>query len=153
MDANNEVKEWAHHYEGDGCDPAAHVGETMGSVLITPADGTINVIGLDAGTYSLLEIEAPDGYNKLTAPVSVSINIGVDETNNEIKEMSGTVSQGTVKYTIDTATATVTIPNYQGNVLPSTGGIGTTLFYVIGGLLAAGAVVLLVTKKRMSAEN
>ena len=85
--------------------------------------------GLDAGTYHLEETKAPDGYNKLTAPVTVTIaeDGKVNETDN----------------------GTVYVSNNAGATLPSTGGMGTTLFYVIGGGLMVAAVVLLVTKKRM----
>ena len=85
--------------------------------------------GLDAGTYHLEETKAPDGYNKLTAPVTVTIaeDGKVNETDN----------------------GTVYVSNNAGATLPSTGGMGTTLFYVLGGGLMVAAVVLLVTKKRM----
>ena len=85
--------------------------------------------GLDAGTYYLEETKAPDGYNKLTDPVTVTIT-----------------EDGKVN---ETANGTVYVSNNAGATLPSTGGMGTTLFYVIGGGLMVAAVVLLVTKKRM----
>ena len=85
--------------------------------------------GLDAGIYHLEETKAPDGYNKLTAPVTVTI-----------------AEDGKVN---ETADGIVYVSNNAGATLPSTGGMGTTLFYVIGGGLMVAAVVLLVTKKRM----
>lgn len=103
---------------------------TDGGVTMTSNDKTELVLnGLDAGTYSLEETKAPDGYNKLTAPVTVTIaeDGKVNETTNGI----------------------VYVSNNAGATLPSTGGMGTTLFYVIGGGLMVAAVVLLVTKKRM----
>ena len=85
--------------------------------------------GLDAGTYHLEETKAPDGYNKLTDPVTVIIS----------KEGVVSPAENGIVY----------VSNNAGATLPSTGGMGTTLFYVIGGGLMVAAVVLLVTKKRM----
>ena len=108
----------------------------------TPASGNIQFEGLDAGTYYLEETTAPTGYNKLTAPITVVISSTLPTTG------------GTASYTVtaDGATTTdytVRVENKAGTALPSTGGIGTTLFYVIGGGLMVAAIVLLVTKKRM----
>ena len=103
---------------------------TATGVTMTSNDKTELVLnGLDAGTYYLEEIKAPDGYNKLTDPVTVTIT-----------------EDGKVN---ETANGTVYVSNNAGATLPSTGGMGTTLFYVIGGGLMVAAVVLLVTKKRM----
>ena len=108
----------------------------------TPADGNIKFDGLDAGTYYLEETKAPVGYNKLTAPITVVISSTLPTTG------------GTASYTVtaDGATTTdytVRVENKAGTELPSTGGIGTTIFYVVGGGLMVAAIVLLVTKKRM----
>ena len=105
-------------------------GATYPGVTMTSNDKTELVLnGLDAGTYYLEETKAPDGYNKLTDPVTVTIT-----------------EDGKVN---ETANGTVYVSNNAGATLPSTGGMGTTLFYVIGGGLMVAAVVLLVTKKRM----
>ena len=127
VDANNKVTGWT-------------TDETKASVFTTHEDGEFKIIGLDADTYYLEETEAPAGYNKLAAPVKVKIEASTD---------GGT---GKVTYN-ETATGTVEIENRTGTELPSTGGIGTTVFYVIGGLLMTVAVVLLVTKKKMSATK
>ena len=110
----------------------------------TPANGNITFEGLDAGTYYLEETKAPVGYNKLTAPITVVIDRGTLPT----------VASQTISYTVkygDTTAAdhVVRVENKAGVELPSTGGMGTTLFYVIGGGLMVAAIVLLVTKKRM----
>ena len=110
----------------------------------TPANGNITFEGLDAGTYYLEETKAPVGYNKLTAPITVVIDRGTLPT----------VASQTISYTVKYGDTTaddhvVRVENKAGTVLPSTGGMGTTLFYVIGGGLMVAAIVLLVTKKRM----
>ena len=117
-----------------------------GTVFETPADGKFTISGLDADTYYLEEVEAPAGYNMLAKPVEVTIKATIEPTTN--------VGTATVTYDGNsTDTGTVKIENKTGVELPSTGGVGTTIFYVIGGLLMAVAVVLLVTKKKMSATK
>ena len=113
------------------------------TVFETPDDGKFVIAGLDADTYYLEEIKAPDGYNRLKDPVKVVITatIAGDKT-----------GKATITYN-ETATGTVRIENQTGVELPSTGGIGTTVFYVIGGLLMGVAVVLLVTRKKMSTSK
>lgn len=110
----------------------------------TPANGNITFEGLDAGTYYLEETKAPVGYNKLTAPITVVIDRGTLPT----------VASQTISYTVKYGDTTaddhvVRVENKAGTELPSTGGIGTTIFYVVGGGLMVAAIVLLVTKKRM----
>ena len=100
-----------------------------GVTMTSNSDSALVLNGLDAGTYYLEETKAPDGYNKLTDPVTVTIT-----------------EDGKVN---ETTNGTVYVSNNAGATLPSTGGMGTTLFYVIGGGLMVAAVVLLVTKKRM----
>ena len=101
--------------------------------IITDASGKFTIQGLDSDTYYLTETKAPDGYNKLKDAVKITI----------ANDGKVTVNNGTAN--VDT----VEIENKTGAEMPSTGGIGTTVFYVVGGILAVGAAVLLVTKKRM----
>ena len=119
------------------------------TTLETTGTGDISIEGLNVGTYYLEETEAPAGYNKLTEPIEVEITATTSATN----------GSETVKYKNSSETsytpatdATVKVLNSAGTQLPSTGGIGTTLFYVIGGVLMAVAAVLLVTKKRMNSK-
>lgn len=114
-------------------------------VLTTDADGNITVKGLKEGTYYLEEIEAPVGYNKLTAPVKVEIK----NTNNDIKTLESVKADDT-NGIVNGAEATISIANNKGSTLPSTGGMGTKLFYTIGGILMAGAAIVLVVRKRRS---
>ena len=103
------------------------------TVLTTDANGKIEIDGLDADTYYLRETQAPAGYNKLADDQEVKITGATKSENGELT------------YT----TVVAKINNQSGTELPSTGGIGTTIFYVLGGVLVVGAAVLLVTKKRM----
>lgn len=102
----------------------------------TPDDGNIAFEGLDSGTYYLEEIEAPKGYNKLNDAIKFTI---ADEKASV---------KGQVSYDTD-STGTIKVLNKAGTTLPTTGGIGTTIFYLIGGGLMVAAAVLLIAKKRM----
>ena len=115
---------------------------TDATTLVSGADGMIAVEGLDADTYYLEETKAPGGYNKLAGPVKVEISHTVSV---EGADMTHTLKQDS------TNVGEVEIENKSGTELPETGGMGTTIFYVLGSILVIGAVVLLITKKRMSA--
>lgn len=122
--------------------------EADGTELTTDTDGNITVKGLKEGTYYLEETEAPAGYNKLTAPVKVEIT--KNSTNiHELDSVTADNKSGTVD-TNNKAIGTITIANNKGSTLPSTGGMGTKLFYTIGGILMAGAAIVLVVRKRRS---
>lgn len=116
-------------------------GEKGITEITTTDSGKFTLEGLDSGTYYLNETAAPAGYNKLAQPITIVIDEnGV--VNGEATEDGTTVGVEEVK-----------ILNQSGTELPSTGGMGTTIFYVIGSILVIGAAVLLVTKKRMSVER
>lgn len=117
------------------------------TTLETSGEGDILIEGLNVGTYYLEETEAPAGYNKLTEPIEIKITATPDATG--VSETVEYKNQNDSTYTPAT-NAIVKVLNEAGTQLPSTGGIGTTLFYVIGGVLMAVAAVLLVTKKRMN---
>lgn len=117
------------------------------TTLETSGTGDILIEGLNVGTYYLEETEAPAGYNKLTGPIEVEITATTSATS--VSETVQYKNSSETSYTPATD-ATVKVLNSAGTQLPSTGGIGTTLFYVIGGVLMAVAAVLLVTKKRMN---
>lgn len=110
------------------------VADKAAATVVTTNDaGEATFGGLADGTYKLEETKAPAGYNPLTAPVEVKV--------------AGS--------TTDTTKLSVTaeVENKTGTTLPSTGGMGTTIFYILGSILVVAAVVLLVTKKRMSDAN
>ena len=95
------------------------------SDIVTVSAGNIVIWGVDSDKdYTLVEIQAPKGYNMIAGPITVDVkadNSGIVEAENN-----------------------------TGAELPSTGGIGTTMFYVVGSILVIGAAVLLVTKRRMN---
>ena len=109
--------------------------EGKGVEMISGQDGQFNVKGLDAGTYYLKETKTPDGYS---ACKEIPVTIKADHSRNDQVNLEG-------------SNLTNDIVNIKagGITLPSTGGIGTTIFYVVGGGLMVAAIVLLVTKKRM----
>lgn len=143
-DAKTDGNEIALVKETDGtyrvATNAEKTAEGFTSATIEVKDGKATVKGLDANTtYWLEETKAPAGYNKLSARVEVKIenaNLSTTMTGDTWKEGDGGVQ----------------ITNNSGTELPSTGGIGTTIFYCVGAILALGAFVLLVTKKRMGKE-
>ena len=128
----------------------AKTGET-GTVteITTDATGKFTIKGLDADTYYLTETAAPAGYNKLAAPIKVMI-----DNNGNVTYATKTTADGEYGSAVAAdASLGIKVLNQTGAELPSTGGMGTTLFYVLGGVLVVGAVVLLITKKRMGAEQ
>lgn len=115
-------------------------------VLTSGKDGKFSLAGLDDGTYFIEEITPLPGYNSID-PVEVQVN---GNTKNGQSGNGATSELTSVTFTVGEKTENaITIVNNAGTVLPSTGGMGTTVFYVVGGGLMAVAVVLLVTKKRM----
>lgn len=120
--------------------------ETEGVVdtITTGETGELVINGLADGTYYLTETKAPRGYNLLREPVNVTI--GHKDANGKLTETSFVADQ-----TQTDTSGVVKVENNAGAELPSTGGIGTTAFYVLGSAMALGAVILLVTKKRMAA--
>lgn len=125
--------------EGNNVYRVAMTGENSTvTEITTDATGKFTIQGLDADTYYLDETKAPDGYNILASPITIVIG------DNGVVNVTAETPQGVDE---------VKVLNQTGSVLPSTGGIGTTIFYVLGTILVLGAGVLLVTRKRMSAEK
>lgn len=128
----------------DGSYTVAPAGYT-GSVVNVMTAGDITINGLDDATvYYLYETKAPAGYNRLTAAVRFEITATYSDAGDNCTSVTATVNNDVQ------SSVSVNVRNNKGSTLPSTGGIGTTIFYVIGGGLMAVAAVLLVTKKRMN---
>ncbi len=130
-------------------------------VIATAGTTTFTFEGLDAGIYKLVETTVPAGYNKcddVIFEVAASYNTEVDPpalTALQVKNEAGEVISGddeTASFNVDVTAGTVStdIVNLSGTELPSTGGIGTTIFYILGAILVLGGVVVLIAKKRMS---
>lgn len=133
----NEIKLVA---DGDNAYRVAKTGEKAVESIETNATSALTIKGLKGTTtYYLKEIEAPKGYNELENAFAFTI------ASANVSSNLGTTSN---KWVEGTSTG-IHIINNAGTTLPSTGGMGTTVFYVVGGGLMAVAVVLLVTKKRM----
>lgn len=111
--------------------------EEEATKLVTGEDGKIIFKGVENDTYYLVEVEAPDGYNKLTGPVTIKVGYNEEETNIEKVAVSHTE----------------TVENSTGTALPQTGGIGTKLFIIIGSILAVASLAILIVNKRMTKEN
>ena len=138
-------------------------GEGLTNQITTPNDGVIVVKGVKSGSYNnIKEVTAPAGYNKLTDPVTVKAEktgrttthtiVYLDENGNITNKETDRKTE--VKVDIEKiAASSVVVVNKAGTELPSTGGMGTTIFYILGSILVVAAVVLLVTKKRMSDAN
>ena len=127
------VKDTAGNYR------VAAAGEDGATTTITVKNGKVNIYGLAGKTYTLTETKAPDGYNKLVTSETVNLAEG--------SKAHATFDADVYK------DGGVVVKNNAGTVLPSTGGMGTTLFYVVGGGLMVAALVLLITKKRMENKN
>lgn len=133
----------------DGSNPIKFKKNGVNNIYIKDQTGTITEVespqggkftfeGLGAGTYYLTETKQPDGYNKLAKSVKIEIDV-----NGAIK-VDGNMIKGVDKL--------VEVENKTGTVLPSTGGMGTTMIYLIGGVLVLGSGVVLVTKRRVKGK-
>lgn len=137
QDCTNEIKLVA---DGTNGYCVATTGETGVPYIETNANNALTIKGLKGTTaYYLKEIEAPKGYNELEN--AFAFNIASANISSNLSDTSNKWDEG--------KSTGIHIINNAGTTLPSTGGMGTTVFYVVGGGLMAVAVVLLVTKKRM----
>lgn len=135
---------------------------TKTSITAVKSNGgtTFTFKGLDDGNYILTETVTPARYNTIEPikfTVAANHNVAWDGTNRTdiLTSLSGNATSGTATFTASANKSELTtdVVNQSGATLPGTGGIGTTIFYVIGGLLMAAAAVLLITKKRMNSDK
>ena len=118
-------------------------GEGETGTNLVDFTGSVTLKGFAAGTYYLKEKEAPDGYVKTDAVFTIDLIDIKDTEGNEIPDG---------KLDVEGNALTIKITNVKAETLPETGGIGTTMFYMVGSVLATGALTLLVTKKRVEDE-
>lgn len=130
------------------------------AVVKSNGDTTFTFKGLDDGDYILTETVTPATYNtiepiKFTVAADHNVAWSTEARTEILTSLSGNAASGTVTFTadLDKKSLTTDVVNQSGATLPGTGGIGTTIFYVIGGLLMAAAAVLLITKKRMNSDK
>ncbi len=129
--------------------------------LTSGADGVIEFVGLNEGTYTLEEVSAPNGYNKINGTSTIKVNWSDPKADGAA---SPAKDQGGFTITADKFAENmawngtdkqfeVTIQNQSGTELPSTGGIGTVIFYVLGSLLVVGCGIVLISKRRMNSTK
>ena len=144
FDNNGKFSGWVNYEVDEDGKPTS--GTAIASEIGSDGKASFNFTGLDAGTYILKETTTPEGYNTCE-------DVTVVITANHGEESDGGSATTVVSMTKDgTDTNQNTIENNKGTLLPSTGGIGTTIFYVTGSIMVLGAAILLVVKKRMSAQ-
>lgn len=147
VDSNSKVTRWENV-------PAAGEDGTVtyheGSKLTSGADGLFKVIGLDAGTYYLKETKAPAGYNMLTEEITVVITATDD--GQKLTALSVTADNQNGTGDVNSGIVGITIANNPGSTLPETGGMGTTLFYAVGGVLVVAAIIFLIARKRTTSK-
>ena len=124
---NDETKDLTYRVAKTGEKPVA-------TEITTPSKGEFVIQGLDADTYYLTETEAPKGYNKLASPITIVI-----------AEDGKVTSNGS-------EVTTVNVENKTGTLLPSTGGMGTTIIYMAGAILVIASGIVLVSKKKSKAK-
>ena len=123
---------------------AAEINDNKTVAYIETVEGkTVKISGLDKKVYNLKETVPPAGYNGLTEPVTVDLSTG-SKIADSTKIIGGKIEVKDAEHI-----GGVPVVNNAGTTLPSTGGIGTTIFYVVGGGLMVAAAILLITKKRM----
>jgi fimbrial isopeptide formation D2 family protein/LPXTG-motif cell wall-anchored protein len=150
----------------DETNDAGETTKLVSKIDTETGKAVFKVSGIDAGTYWLEETKAPVGYNlpdpaetKITITAKITDNNGVAGKEDALTYLNISVGEEVVDPAVPgngnlaDGIVNTTIENNKGATLPETGGIGTTIFYALGGLLTVGAVVLLVTKKRMSADE
>lgn len=148
----------AHNYMDITYEEWTALNATSNVIMTSDVDGNFGVSGIDEGTYYLLEIKSPTGYNLMDENVRIDINAtttngqtwnGIADALTAINIVVDQNEDDAQNGNVETGVVNLTVTNNQGSTLPETGGMGTTLFYIIGALLVIGAVTLLVVHLRM----
>ena len=160
-DTTDAKVEWVELTGGPAANNTADVTDVMATVIKTAAEaftittyatdtnGAAEFKGIADGDYYLVEYEAPAGYNRLQKAIKVTVaGTDVDTAAGKVENKADSTGSFDVPNP-----ATASVLNQAGSTLPETGGMGTTIFYIVGGVMVAAAVVLLITKKRMGAEG
>ena len=156
VDENGILSGWA------DAKPAAD-DTANGALLISDANGKIKVTGLDNGSYTLTEVKAPAGYNTIpdvVVEIKATTANGDDFTDDLENKAENALTKLEVNVPVNgdavveegdvaAGTVNVVVENNSGAALPETGGIGTTIFYVVGAILVIGAGVILISRRRM----
>lgn len=135
-------------YRKATADETNAANHTTTNIISTNTTGNFEFYGLKARTYYLKEIKAPEGYNKLNEPIEVTVK----KVEDEAKNITGYSLDYTYGKTSKNGADKVQVINNTGSILPSTGGMGTTLIYLIGGALVLGSGFVLAYKKRAKAK-
>lgn len=126
---------------------------TVSATATTGSDGKITFTGLAAGAYTITELKTLDGYNLLTSPINLTIAFDGTATSNKFTYTSTGAVEVTESKAPENGIVKLEVENSKGTVLPSTGGIGTTIFYVVGSILVLAAAGLLIAgRKKESAK-
>jgi len=148
LDADNKVSGWVPATDKAVADlvkeeESYFTNTIKATVLTTGTDGALNFYGLDADTYYALEVAAPAGYNKLPAAEMAEITSDSRTTGLTLTSELSAGSDGVFIKTVENGT---------GALLPSTGGIGTTIFYIVGGLLIIAGVAYFIVRRKANAQ-
>lgn len=125
---------------------------SVGAAEVTEEGTKFTFKGLDDGAYRLTETKTPDGYNTIEPIIfTVTAEHEIESDNPALTSLNGNKVSGEITFTPNQGegSLTATVVNQSGLELPETGGMGTKIFYLAGGILALGEGLLLVTRKRM----
>lgn len=168
IDSNGKFDGWVNVPDGSGDAGAITYGDwttfnQTHKVIMTSAEtsGSFGISGLDEGAYLLREIKAPEGYNLIKNDQTLVIAASTGEVQNYNGTASSVLTTLTLKVgeeepqagNVADGTVAIEVPNNAGATLPETGGVGTTIFFVLGGVILLGAGILLIVRIRMKATN
>lgn len=157
-DATFELPFYVHEVDGKYV-VCGENDEGATKTVTTPENGEILILGVDLGEYTIKETKAPNGYNKIEDFTVTAVKTSETKTDttvylDESGKVTETKTNTEVTYKNDNYAATAkVIVNLSGSVLPSTGGMGTKMLYIVGAILALSAGLALIVRKRMNGQN